>query len=156
MKRIVCLSFLLMLMTIASAKAAIRDVVLVASNAAYTGPCPVVMTFTASLDGDPKTIFSNQLDIDGQPSTKKLYGYIPPSQTVSFNYDVTTDAAHAGKHFAQVEITFGDKPLGTDLPGRIESDKVAFSVTCVSPSPSPTGTQSSSPSPAPTSAATRK
>ena len=127
------------MLTVANpARSSINDVVVLVSNPSYSGACPVTLTFTVAMDGDPKTIFSQQMVGDWPPAMKVGYGYIPPIGSISFSSDVTIDAAHAGQHYIQAKIKFGDKPLGTDLPNAIDSDKVEYSVTCVSASPAPT------------------
>jgi hypothetical protein len=137
LKLIGALSLAIVVTVANPARSTINDVVVVVSNPAYSGTCPVTLTFTVAMDGDPETIFSQQLVGDWPSATKVGYGYVPPTGSISFNSDVTFDVAHAGQHYIQAKIKFGDKPLGTDLPNTIDSDKVAYSVTCVSASPSP-------------------
>ena len=119
------------------ASVSIHDVTLILGDAEYVGPCPVTLTFTVAMDGDPKTIFGYRLIGDGATSKKTLYGFIPPEGTVSMNQDIVIDATHAGAHYMQAEVKYSSEPLGQDLKDVIDSDKVNYTVTCISASPSP-------------------
>jgi hypothetical protein len=120
-----------------AAVASVKDVTVIVESPTYTGTCPMTLSITWALDGDPGTIFSHQFVGDDFPHNRVWYGYVPPSGSFSETEDVTIDAEHAGSHSVQQVITFGSGPGTTDLTSRIESEKVAYSVTCVLPSPSP-------------------
>jgi hypothetical protein len=137
LKPVATLGLVLIFITTAPASAAIRDVVLLAANPTYSGPCPIELSFSISMDGDEGTIFGWQLGGDAIKPTKMLYGYVPAQGSLSLNINIQVDVAHSGAHYAQAVVKYSSQPGSTDLVNTMESDKVSYIVTCVSPSPSP-------------------
>jgi len=117
----------------------ISDLTLTTYTPTITGPCPATITFFVTLTGAPGTIFGNTFVSDGKSVTKQLYGYVPDSGFASFDKDLKIDAAHAGSHAMQVQITVYQRANGGDfVPAGppIFSDKVNYTISCASPVPS--------------------
>jgi len=120
----------------------IHDVSVFVSIPGYTGPCPVTLSFTVAMDGDPQTIFGWQLSGDAIATTKEAYGYMPPGGSTSFDQDIRIDSGGSGAHYVQATIHYSKRPGAPGLTETIQSEKVAYTVTCVAASPSPAPTPS--------------
>ncbi|HET9342303.1 MAG TPA: hypothetical protein VFO25_05280 [Candidatus Eremiobacteraceae bacterium] len=112
-------------------------------NAAnYSGPCPVDIVFTATLNDDSKIVYGYHFYGGGFNATKELYGYIPDSGSSSEDDDITVDASHAGKITRSIEVKFEKLyPNGyTETTVRTASaDAVVTCAAAVSPEPSASG-----------------
>lgn len=134
--RICVVALMLAIISLAPASADVFRVELDASAQNYTGACPIDIVFTATIDGDPGTVFKRQFSGTVFPSTQATYSYIPTSGTLSIDDDITVDAAHAGKFEPVVSIT--PYSNGGSVEGKtITSTPVDVSVTCLAPGQSP-------------------
>jgi len=130
-----------------------------ASALNYTGSCPIDIVFTATIDGDPGTIFSYQFSGKGFGTSQKLYGFVPDSRTQWFNDDIKVDSAHAGTFERVVEVSdYGPASHHSSSPLRtLKSQVVDVDVTCVAPggtaAPSPASAGTPTAPPAVTSSA---
>ncbi len=139
----------------ATARADVYRVDLYASTPNYTGTCPIDIVFTATIDGDPGTVFGYQFSGNAIPSSKKLYGFVPVGRTVSLDDDVSIDAAHAGSFERIVEVDdYGPASHPSSSPLRTMKASATAVVTCVMPgSTAPAPSHSAAPTP-PTNAST--
>jgi hypothetical protein len=134
----------------AMARADVYRVDLFASASNYTGPCPIDIVFTATVDGDPGTVFSTQYSGTVFPASKKLYHYVPDARTISLDDDISIDAAHAGSFERTVEVDdYGPASHVSSSPLRTMKANAEVVVTCVAPgngatAPSPSATPTTS------------
>lgn len=134
----------------APARADVYRVDLYASASNYTGTCPIDIVFTATVDGDPGTVFSTQYSGTVFPSSKKLYHYVPSERTISLDDDVSVDATHAGSFERTVEVDdYGPASHISSSPLRTMKASADVVVTCVAP-----GNIAPSPAAAPTTSTT--